>query len=107
MLEVIGPRVCMHAPRADVEEGGETAFPVDSEWIDPALPSKLPPMSDCARGHVAAKPKAGDGVLFYSFHPNGTMDTAAMHTGCPVVKVRARVCIPCQARGATSFAWPM
>ncbi len=42
--------------------------------------------SDCAKGHVAAKPKAGDAVLFYSYHPNGTMDTASMHTGCPVIK---------------------
>ena len=32
------------------------------------------------------KPKAGDGVLFYSYHPNGTMDEASMHTGCPVIK---------------------
>ncbi|GFH16420.1 uncharacterized protein HaLaN_12837, partial [Haematococcus lacustris] len=42
--------------------------------------------SDCAKGHVAAKPKAGDATLFYSYHPNGTMDTASMHTGCPVIK---------------------
>ncbi len=25
-------------------------------------------------------------VLFYSFHANGTMDPASMHTGCPVIK---------------------
>ena len=70
----------------DVEEGGETAFPQGSVWIDPSIPKKMGPVSDCAQGHVAAKPKAGDGVLFYSYHPNGTMDEASMHTGCPVIK---------------------
>ncbi len=38
------------------------------------------------QGHVAAKPKAGDAVLFYSYYPNKTMDPASMHTGCPVIK---------------------
>ncbi len=27
--------------------------------------------SPCAKGHVHAKPKAGDAVMFYSFFPNG------------------------------------
>ncbi|KAG2494063.1 hypothetical protein HYH03_007706 [Edaphochlamys debaryana] len=75
---------------SDVEEGGETAFPHNSEWYDPALPAAIEkargPFSECAKGHVAAKPKAGDAVLFYSFYPNNTMDPAAMHTGCPVLK---------------------
>ena len=35
---------------------------------------------------MSITPQAGDAVLFYSFHPNGTMDPAATHTGCPVVK---------------------
>lgn len=75
---------------SDVEEGGETAFPEKSQWIDPGMPAKLEAagvkLSDCAKGHVTYKPKANDAVLFYSFHPNGTMDPASMHTGCPVVK---------------------
>lgn len=75
---------------SDVEEGGETAFPHHSEWADPEIPKRLEAagvkVSDCAKGHVAYKPKAGDAVLFYSFHPNGTMDMASMHTGCPVIK---------------------
>ncbi|KAG2494060.1 hypothetical protein HYH03_007704 [Edaphochlamys debaryana] len=75
---------------SDVEEGGETAFPQGSVWYDPALPAAIEkaqgPFSECARGHVAAKPKAGDAVLFYSFFPNNTMDPAGMHTGCPVIK---------------------
>lgn len=71
---------------SDVEEGGETAFPDGSVWADPSMEGRSAGMSDCAKGHVAAKPKAGDAVLFYSYHPNGTMDPAAMHTGCPVIK---------------------
>eukprot|EP00197_Chlamydomonas_leiostraca_P012157 CAMPEP_0202866880 /NCGR_PEP_ID=MMETSP1391-20130828/8409_1 /ASSEMBLY_ACC=CAM_ASM_000867 /TAXON_ID=1034604 /ORGANISM="Chlamydomonas leiostraca, Strain SAG 11-49" /LENGTH=388 /DNA_ID=CAMNT_0049546867 /DNA_START=81 /DNA_END=1247 /DNA_ORIENTATION=- len=75
---------------SDVEEGGETAFPMGSKWADPDMPARLKEQgvkfSDCAEGHVAYNPKAGDAVLFYSFHTNVTMDSAAMHTGCPVVK---------------------
>jgi len=75
---------------SDVEEGGETAFPHNSQWTDPDIPNRLEAagvkLSECAKGHVAYKPKAGDAVLFYSFHPNGTMDDASMHTGCPVIK---------------------
>lgn len=70
---------------SDVEEGGETAFPESSVWMDPAMGEKAG-WSDCAKGHVAAKPKAGDAVLFYSYYMNGTMDPASMHTGCPVIK---------------------
>ncbi len=49
---------------SDVEEGGETAFPHDSVWMDPTIPKKLEQsgvkISECAKGHVAYKPKAGD-----------------------------------------------
>jgi len=73
---------------SDVEEGGETAFPEGSVWADPSMATKAATMgfSDCAKGHVAARPKKGDAVLFYSFFPNKTMDPASMHTGCPVIK---------------------
>eukprot|EP00798_Chlamydomonas_sp_ICE-L_P014663 gene14663-20698_t len=71
---------------SDVEEGGETAFPKNSEWADPSIPERMGQVSDCAKGHVAAKPKAGDAVMFYSYFPNKTMDPASMHTGCPVIK---------------------
>eukprot|EP00798_Chlamydomonas_sp_ICE-L_P025320 gene25320-10976_t len=56
--------------------------------MDPAMGQTSAALgaSDCAKGHVHAKPKAGDAVLFYSFHSNGTMDMASMHTGCPVIK---------------------
>eukprot|EP00798_Chlamydomonas_sp_ICE-L_P022227 gene22227-29292_t len=72
---------------SDVEEGGETAFPENSRWYDPSMANAAADTaSSCAKGHVHAKPKAGDAVLFYSFFPNGTMDPASMHTGCPVIR---------------------
>jgi hypothetical protein len=53
----------------DVEEGGETAFPKNSVYTEPSIPVKGGPWSDCAKGHVAAKPKKNDAVLFYSYFP--------------------------------------
>ena len=32
------------------------------------------------------KPRKGDALLFYSLHPNGTIDRHSLHGGCPVVK---------------------
>ena len=43
--------------RADVIEGGETAFPDSNHWVDKSLPAKLGPFSPCAAGSVAFKPK--------------------------------------------------
>lgn len=68
----------------DVKGGGETAFPANSGWLDPSLPNRLGPFSQCAEGHVAAKPRKGDALLFFSLKVDGTPDMAAMHTGCPV-----------------------
>lgn len=70
------------------EEGGETAFPktTDSDWADPAQLESTAGFSECAMGHVAAKPKKGDALLFYSLKPDGkTQDDLAMHTGCPLI----------------------
>ncbi len=43
---------------------------------DPEIPRRLAAagvrFSACAEGHVAAKPRAGDAVLFYSYFYNGT-----------------------------------
>jgi len=66
------------------EEGGETAFP-DSEWIDATMASGET-WSKCAEGRVAMKPKKGDGLLFWSVAPDGSIDHRALHTGCPVVR---------------------
>ena len=70
---------------SDVSSGGETAFTGKSVWADESLPARLGPFSPCAQGHVAAKPKKGDALLFFSLLPDGETDNAAMHTGCPVI----------------------
>lgn len=40
-----------------MEEGGETAFPNESQWADPSQAELHGPFSPCAEGHVAAKPR--------------------------------------------------
>lgn len=72
----------------DVPRGGETAFPDAREWASPEAEKKYgrdPLLSACARGRVAARPKKGDALLFWSIKPDGeTEDRASMHAGCPV-----------------------
>jgi len=70
------------------EEGGETAFPNSNGWLHPEMGEPTQgPFSDCAKGHVAYKPKRGDALLFYDLMPDYIrQDMASMHTGCPVVK---------------------
>ncbi|GFR42774.1 hypothetical protein Agub_g3735 [Astrephomene gubernaculifera] len=71
----------------DTEEGGETAFTSPAaSWLDPQLEERLGPFSECARGHVAFRPKKGDALMFWSIKPDGTHDPLSMHTGCPVVR---------------------
>eukprot|EP00877_Chromochloris_zofingiensis_P008230 jgi/Chrzof1/3660/Cz13g04040.t1 len=86
--EDAGPRVAtVLIYLNDVEEGGETAFPEGSEWAHASQQQRLGPVSKCAAGHVAFKPKKGDALLFFSIKPDGrTEDYHAMHTGCPVIK---------------------
>lgn len=50
------------------------------------MAARFEPLSECAAGHVAAVPKKGDALLFFSLKPEGKLDSASMHTGCPVVK---------------------
>lgn len=42
---------------ADVEEGGETAFPNSTDWVNPELPKRMGPFSECTNNGVAFKPK--------------------------------------------------
>lgn len=37
------------------------------------------------RTRLAVKPRAGRAVLFYSQHPNGTVDDASLHGACPIL----------------------
>jgi prolyl 4-hydroxylase len=65
-----------------IKQGGETVFPLEGQ---DGL-SRLPRIdyTACDMGYKV-KPRAGDGLLFYSIHPNGTFDSHALHGGCPVL----------------------
>ena len=44
----------------------------DSEWANPELGAQEDErLSECARGHVAFRPRKGDALLFYSLSPDG------------------------------------
>ncbi|KAG6406642.1 hypothetical protein SASPL_134248 [Salvia splendens] len=65
---------------SDVEEGGETMFPFENG-------------SNMNQGYdyqgcigLKVRPRRGDGLLFYSLYPNGTIDPTSLHGSCPVVK---------------------
>lgn len=45
-----------------------------------------PTFSECARKHLAAKPRKGSAVLFHSIKPSGEMERRSLHTACPVIK---------------------
>jgi len=65
---------------SDVEEGGETMFPFENlQNMQSGYDYK-----ECLG--LKVKPRQGDALLFYSMHPNGTFDKAALHGSCPVIK---------------------
>ncbi|KAK6923116.1 Prolyl 4-hydroxylase alpha subunit, Fe(2+) 2OG dioxygenase domain [Dillenia turbinata] len=65
---------------SDVEEGGETVFPFENgEYMDWNYDFKK-----CIG--LKVKPRKGDGLLFYSLFPNGTVDQLSLHGSCPVIK---------------------
>lgn len=69
---------------SDVEEGGETIFPAAEGNI-----SSVPwwnELSECGKRGLAVKPQMGDALLFWSMHPDGTLDPSSVHGGCPVIK---------------------
>mmetsp|Transcript_7205 Transcript_7205/g.18607 ORF Transcript_7205/g.18607 Transcript_7205/m.18607 type:complete len:365 (+) Transcript_7205:240-1334(+) len=66
-----------------VEEGGETVFPLEGE--DGMQRLRGIDYKSCDMG-FKYKPVKGDAVLFYSLHPNGTIDKHSLHGGCPVHK---------------------
>lgn len=42
--------------------------------------------STCAQAGVAAKPKKGDALFFYSQTPSNQLDEKSLHAGCPVIR---------------------
>ena len=65
-------------------QGGETVFP--STALKPHAGDAS--YSACGQMGVAAKPRRGDALLFFSLTPEGHEDTLSLHAGCPVIKVR-------------------
>ncbi|PSS30706.1 Prolyl 4-hydroxylase [Actinidia chinensis var. chinensis] len=64
---------------SDVEEGGETMFPFENGWsMDLNYDYRK-----CVGLRV--KPRRGDGLLFFSLFPNGTIDATSLHGSCPVM----------------------
>lgn len=64
---------------SDVEEGGETMFPFEHDLnIGTGYDYKK-----CIG--LKVKPQRGDGLLFYSVFPNGTIDRTSLHGSCPVI----------------------
>ncbi|XP_027160228.1 probable prolyl 4-hydroxylase 9 isoform X1 [Coffea eugenioides] len=65
---------------SDVEEGGETMFPYEN-----GLNTRMAYDYKSCMG-LQIKPRQGDGLLFYSLFPNGTIDKTSLHGSCPVIK---------------------
>lgn len=65
---------------SDVEEGGETMFPFENG-------AKISMGFDYRKcTGLKVKPRKGDGLLFYSVFPNGTIDQLSLHGSCPVIE---------------------
>ncbi|KAG6435311.1 hypothetical protein SASPL_100181 [Salvia splendens] len=67
---------------SDVEEGGETVFPEAKGNIS----SVADGMSECAKKGISVKPKMGDALLFWSMHPDATLDPSSVQGYSPVIK---------------------
>ncbi|PWA56204.1 Oxoglutarate/iron-dependent dioxygenase [Artemisia annua] len=94
---------------SNVEKGGETIFPESEvcsvdlllyaisyvsnhvDWfLDDLQMKESQPKTDedseCASQGYAVKPKKGDALLFFSLHPNATVDPLSLHGSCPVIE---------------------
>ncbi|KAJ0873444.1 putative procollagen-proline 4-dioxygenase [Helianthus annuus] len=65
---------------SDVEVGGETMFPFENGENTASNYD----FRKCIG--LKVKPRKGDGLLFYSLYPNGTIDPTSLHGSCPVIK---------------------
>ncbi|CAL1380811.1 unnamed protein product [Linum trigynum] len=65
---------------SDVEVGGDTMFPFENGMNVPENYD----FKECIG--LKVKPRQGDGLLFYSLFPNGTIDPTSLHGSCPVTR---------------------
>lgn len=68
---------------SDVQKGGETIFPNSEGKLSQI---KDDTWSDCAKNGYAVKPEKGDALLFFSLHPDVTIDPSSLHGSCPVIE---------------------
>lgn len=64
------------------EEGGETIF----TNVPPHPRQAGPEWSACGKRGLGVKPRRGDALLFYSLHPDGSLDPASTHASCPTLR---------------------
>ena len=90
-----GQTVFPHAPRPSIASSlpALESRPLDDEVIGlrDAIVSKdeytwEPRLIDECYTKLAAAPKKGRAIFFYSQHPDGTLDNMATHGGCPVLE---------------------
>jgi prolyl 4-hydroxylase len=67
---------------SEVLEGGETVFKREGKDNGER---NIYDWRNCTDGSLKYKPRQGDAVLFWSAHPDGSVDHHALHGGCPVV----------------------
>ncbi|CAI7778094.1 unnamed protein product [Closterium sp. NIES-53] len=66
---------------SDVEQGGEVTFPKGK----PEREQDFGPVSDCAKGRIAVRPRKGNALLYFHLSPNGYNDPSAHREDCPLL----------------------
>ncbi|KAL4447546.1 hypothetical protein ABPG75_004765 [Micractinium tetrahymenae] len=87
----------------DVDEGGETTFPLEGE--DGLERLQGIDYRSCDLG-IKVKPRQGDAVLFFSAFVNGTLEQRSLHGACDRRQQRRRPALPaaCAAKNSGGTA---
>jgi len=67
----------------DVPRGGHTGFPRAGGLPIPMKPNGEADYGNCKVG-IQVAPKKNKVIIFYSLHPDGSLDHHSLHGGCPV-----------------------